>query len=331
MTSATIHDLCALDLQLETAPLPIRRFTHRMMVSHPTLAMKCATDQALEKYEGTERNQLTSPISITKLCELFNIELVGTRPSSNRAWYSIENYKPRNGHTGKLFFEAEKAFIKVADSVSYDTARISAAHEIGHLLIHRKGTKYDEATLRLPSTPAEEALAEYGARLLLLPVCQPFKSTNLAEYALMHGSKARVTLHASVSRLTDPDVVDVDIKGAILWRLNAQVEKLRPLSARLTPQWHLCPRQFVPVRKCKARQGSLVADLAESNRLVSDTRVEDVSIGSFIGRFRIDACAWGSVDEGTRLVLSVFRSPHPSDKQREFDFNERFLETNQRQ
>jgi Zn-dependent peptidase ImmA (M78 family) len=321
ISGTSYYDLCALDFQLETAPLPIRRFTQRMMVGHPTLAMKCATDRALQEY-GQAEKQESSPISITKLCELFGIKLVGNRPSYSRAWYSIENYKPRNGHTGRLFFEAEKPFIKIANSVSYDTARISAAHEIGHLLIHRSGARYDEATLRLPSTPAEEALAEYGARLLLFPICKPSNSSNLAEYALMHGSKSRVTLHAAVSRLTDPDVTSVNIKGAILWRLNGRIEKAEPINARLTPQWHLCARHFVPVGKCKARQRSLVADLAESNKPAAGSRVEDVSIGSFTGRFRVDACAWGSVDEGTRLVLSVFRNPYSSGAQGAFDFDE---------
>jgi hypothetical protein len=53
--------------------------------------------------------------------------------------------------------------------------------------------------------------------------------------------------------------------------------------------------------------GSLVAELAGAVAPLGGSMSEAVSIGSFVGTFRIDGFAWGSIDDGTRLVLSVFR------------------------
>jgi len=76
------------------------------------------------------------------------------------------------------------------------------------------------------------------------------------------------------------------------------------IERRLTPQWFECPGAFIPVGKCCARAGSLVAHLAaEADNVVAGNRVEDVQIGTLVGRFRVDAFAWGSLRTGTRLVL----------------------------
>ncbi len=300
--------LAGVDLQLTGAPLAIRRFTEEMNVDSPTIAMKQATSDVLGLYidSGAER----TPISITKLCEIFDVRLHGRKPAAGAGpYYSVENHKAWRGHSGNLLFEGKKAAIRIPDNVSHEMARISVAHEIGHLLIHRRKLGYDEATLRLPSSNAEETLAEYGARLLLMPLLtgELVQSNNLAEFALAQCSRSRVTLHSAVTRLGDPDVPSADIVGAILWRMNARVEDAQPVGARLTPQWHLCPGQFIPVGKCKARETSLVAELGGKGKPVSGSSVEDVNIGSLNGSFRIDACAWGSIADGTRLVLSVFR------------------------
>jgi hypothetical protein len=199
--------------------------------------------------------------------------------------------------------------IRVPEEIDFETARISVAHEIGHILIHQRGTELDHATIRLSSTSEEEALAEYGGRLLLLPttIFQPPLGVNLAQYAVEQAGVARVTVHSAVSRLGDPDILVPGLQGAILWRINPQVPASHPISTRLTPQWHLCPGAFVPVRRSKARPGCLVAQIAEAPGPISASSVETVSIGTFVGVFRVDAFAWGAISQGTRLVLSVFR------------------------
>ena len=170
-------------------------------------------------------------------------------------------------------------------------------------------------TLRLGSSPAEEALAEYAARMLLIPsgCYETTAEANLAEFAIAQASRWRVTIHCFVERLGDPDVASTSIAGAILWRMRPDVAASEPLHARLTPQWHLCRDAFIPIRKCKARPGSLVAHLAAVEASAAMSGREDVNIGSFAGHFRVDAFAWGSVDDGTRLILSIFRDASGSD------------------
>jgi hypothetical protein len=60
------------------------------------------------------------------------------------------------------------------------------------------------------------------------------------------------------------------------------------------------------VGKCKARRGSLIAELAQNTEPLAGTRIEQVNIGSLAGEFSIDAFAWGSVLDRTRVVLSIF-------------------------
>ncbi|HEY6352248.1 MAG TPA: ImmA/IrrE family metallo-endopeptidase [Candidatus Angelobacter sp.] len=222
----------------------------------------------------------------------------------------MDEYRSRAGHTGKLYVHDSQVTIRVPEEIAFETARISVAHEIGHVLIHRRGNDFDHATIRLPSSPEEEALAEYAARLLLLPVgvFQPPLGVNLAQYAVEQAGTAKVTVHSAVSRLGDPDIFVPGIIGAILWRINPNIPESHPVSSRLTPQWHLCPGHFVPVKRCKARAGSLIARVADSPSAVSLSAIETVSIGTFVGTFRVDAFGWGSIPQGTRLALAIFRN-----------------------
>jgi hypothetical protein len=312
---------CPLDIQLSSLslketlgnemPLALKRFMNEFGVNRPTVAMRIAADTLLVAY-GESVGYLKPPLSVERLCVLCSAELAGSRPSSARRHnaYSAAEYKPRAGHTGKLFIRNSQIIIKIPDEIEFETARLSVAHEIGHLLIHRRGGTCDEATIRLSTSTEEEALAEYAARLLLLPgntFC-PRAEENLAEYAVAQAGIAKAPVHSAVSRLGDPDVPSLGVRGAILWRINPELPKSGPLYTRLTPQWHLCPGAFVPVRRCKARVGSLIAELADLPSAKAGSDIQSVNIGTFVGTFRVDVFAWGSVPDGTRSVLSVFRS-----------------------
>jgi Zn-dependent peptidase ImmA (M78 family) len=300
-----LGDLCSTEWQ-QKVPLSIKRFVEESGKTDPISAMQHVTDRLMVRY-GQSQMKSTVPIVVERLCELSDAYLVGNRPKVRTDGYSIQDHRPRNGHTGKSYFEGQRAKIRIPENLDYATARVAVAHELGHLLIHRRATGYDKATLRLGSTPAEEALAEYCARLLLIPASLSSVSyENLAERGLNLSSVARVTLHSAVLRLGDPDNIAAGVRGAILWKLNPDVSNTEPISGRLTPHWHLCPRAFVPVGKCKARNGSLIAELGDSRSPIGGTRIEEVRIGTFVGTFRIDAFAWGSLSEGSRLVLSVF-------------------------
>jgi hypothetical protein len=74
------------------------------------------------------------------------------------------------------------------------------------------------------------------------------------------------------------------VRGVILWRLNSEIPFDAPLNLRLTPQWHICPGAFIPVKRCHAGSSSLVATLASlPERHAAGSRVEQVQIGSLKG------------------------------------------------
>jgi hypothetical protein len=301
--------LCAREWDTAGMPLAITRFVENSEADRPSSAMKMAVDSLMVEYSN--RHSSVSPsISVEGLCEVYGAGLVGKRPKGRKADCYSTNQRPRVAHTGKLYFEGLRPTIRIPEDLDWGTTRVSVAHELGHLIIHRRSSGYDHATLRLPSSAAEEALAEYCARLLLIPSNPRATITereNLAKFALTQSGEHDVTLHSAVLRLGDPDIIFAGVRGAILWNLNSRVPTSEPISERITPRWHLCPRVFVPVGKCKARNGSLVAELADSEQRLGGTKVEEVRIGTFVGSFRIDAFAWGSIEENTRLILSVFR------------------------
>lgn len=294
-------------------PLALRRFAQSFGLGGPVRTMKVAAERVLTRYF----DRGCFPVRVQQLCEICEVGLVGYRPMSRPGLgYADCDHHARKGPTAKLFMENSRLLIKIPARVDYATARISVAHELGHSLIHRNDKGFDDVTLRLPTSPEEEALAEYCARMLLMPQWRSSipRCRNLAEYAVSQSSQAGVTMHSAVTRLGDPDVSLGDIRGAILWRLNSAASTSYPIHARLSPYWHLCPNSFVPIRRCKARAGSLISLIAAESGAVSGTNVEDVSIGSFTGVFVVDAFGWGSTDDGTRLVLSIFRIPTDQDQ-----------------
>jgi hypothetical protein len=297
-------------------PLALTRFAEAFGTSRPTQAIRAATDELLVKYAGAFPDSASLPIKVEELCRISKVDLAGIRPAARSSTaYSSDDHTRRLGHTGKTYFAGPRASIRIPPHVDHATARISVAHELGHVLVHLRGNGFDEATVRLPSSPDEECIAEYGARLLLMPLKVWLKmptGRNLAEEAVIRSSIARVTIHSAVARLGDPDLGNTGIKGAILWRLNPEVPSHSPVHERLTPQWHLCGGAFVPIKRSKARAGSLVATAAERSTVAADTRVEDVRVGTFMGVFAVDVLAWGSVADGTRLVLAIFRQADPS-------------------
>ena len=210
---------------------------------------------------------------------------------------------------------------------------MSAAHEIGHFLIHHRGDKLDLATAKMGPSPEEEAIVEYASRLLLMPefstVSRPqpkatrteqlplitdeshrpasdVLASNLAKDSIVEAQRAEVTIHSAVARLGDPDRSSGGIRCAVLWRMTTRISSDAPTWQRLTPHWHLS-NAFIPIGKCSARSGSLVADLAEKDIPTQGSRFEEVSIGGLVGKYMVDAFAWGALASGTRLVLSIFR------------------------
>jgi len=308
---ADLDKVVQAESRIAELPLAIQRFVEESGNPRATSALIEIVDQVLKRYHEAGGARL--PISVRGLCKIVGVKLKGTLPSPR----SIAKYpggwgRASLGHTGILRIEDSRPVIEIPSHIDYEVARLSVAHEIGHLLIHRRGEELDQATIRMPADSFEEALAEFAARLFLLPQSMWHESqvsTNLAEYAITQSRAARVTVHSAVARLGDPDLSRTDVQGAILWRELPGSSALSPINERMTPCWHMCPNAFVPIGRSKARPGSLVAKLAGQSGSLCDTRIEDVRIGTFVGVFRIDAFAWGSLDKGSRGVLTVFRSP----------------------
>jgi hypothetical protein len=217
---------------------------------------------------------------------------------------------PRAGHTGILRYDNSEPVISIPEFVDRDTARLSVAHELGHFLIHWRGTSLDVATMRLPSDPLEEALAEYAARLLLMPRDRWLHlppTANLSEEAIKRSGLTGVTIHAATLRLGDPDLYNLHIRGAILWRFAHGYQSRMPVHEQMTPHWFQCPGAFIPVGRSKARLGSVVDHLASISAGGLASRIEHVSIGTLVGTYLVDGYAWGCISDGNRLVLTIFR------------------------
>lgn len=296
-------------------PLTLERFLMHVGATDSVSAIRKMTDSVLRAYE-TASMRPSSYKSIGQLCSIVGARLVGRRPSTKSTVpvYSIGMSTLREpSHKGTVQLDStDQTIVTIPPGHDVPEARISVAHEIGHLLIHRRGEGYDRETIERPSTVEEEGLAEYAARLLLMPDARFNIEENLAISAMNLASTTRTTIHSAVSRLGDPEHLCHKVRGAILWRMKKGVLVEAPVHERFTPQWHQCTRRYVPIGKCHARANSLIAKLAavEDEKPVDEiVYAEDVNIGNFKGTFRVDACSWGSLRRGTRLVLSVFCYP----------------------
>ena len=294
-------------------PLAIRRLIAETCADSPQEAIERATARSLQNYYKIATS--ASRISVGILCRSLGVQLQGvpTRATMRRSLEASPGDGPAPSHSGLLDFSAPQPIISIPTGLDYLKARDSVGHELGHVLIHKRTYGYDQATIRLGSSPVEEALAEYAARLLLMPKTLADSSTfqltgNLAARCVELAHDAEVTIHAAMARVGDPDMPKIGIRGAILWRT------LHPTgdssAASLAPYWHLCGDTFVPLKRGGVRQNSLVARLfleSEGGRITDSAR-EDVRIGRLCGSFRVDGMAWGSRKYNSRVVLSVFRA-----------------------
>ena len=309
-------------------PLAIRRFMTEVGHAQPVLAMQFAAGRVIDAYEAAFRPSVSSSpqplqqapleflpgreyISVQLLCELLNVGLVGAPARHEPVAEAAYRIAIGEGCSASVEFLEPRPIVRLPHGIGWQRGRVAAAHEIGHVLIHKRAKGYDAATIRLGSSPQEEVLAEYAARLLLVPKklygrwLHASQSVNYAQQAVKIAKQAQVSLHTATARLGDPDVGNRTILGAILWRNAKRFSQAEPV---MEPHWHLCPGAYVPVGRCTARRSSLTADLALGERRAADSRIEQVSVGTLQGTFRVDAFAWGSTTNRTRAVLSVFRS-----------------------
>lgn len=289
-------------------PLALARFAVREGAADPIEAMQLAVRRLHGDYVCTF-GPADRAYHVGKLCRLLGAKLRGSIPIERRT--IATNSVSRRRHSGRIVLRDDVPEITVPDGLDWHRARVSVAHEIGHLLMHRVADGVDATTVRLRSTPEEEALAEYAARLLLMPGerAPVDVGSSLSETCLGEAGVRGVTLHAATARSADPDRTNRRVRGAVLWGVRESAPDDDPVERRLTPKWHLCPGAFVPIGRCRARGGSVVAELAAlGGDRVSKIAEESVAIGTLQGNYEVDAVAWGSLRGRTRLILSLFLS-----------------------
>lgn len=295
------------DADASACSLNVRRFCERLDRDRPIDAINDACMTLLERYCDRYEDWPVR-ISVWRLCGLLDVDVRGPKPVSSHHLLFAAKAPYSDGCTGAMSLKSGRPLVRLP-LLDERRARLSLAHELGHVLMHRHKGEIDSAGLRLGYRADEEALAEYAARLLLLPgKSLPPLESNLCRWAADTASNKKVTLHAACARLLDPDLGHKQIRGAILWKMDKRDPEAETPLERLKPHWHLCPSAFIPIRRCRSRQGSLIAHLGlGSNRAEFGTVEEDVTIGSLIGHYLVDVFAWGSVEQGTRHVLSFFR------------------------
>lgn len=285
-------------------PLTIRRFVQQQQSEGVVEAAVRSTQRLLQDYQTTV-GPLSPTIRLSKLAKLQSVELRGL---GNIAATRVVGRGPSQRYHAAITMVGDSPTITIPPGSNRADARISVAHELGHLLIHSRGKQVDEITVKLGTSREEEALAEYMGRLLLMEkrLCHSDLSDDgMTRLCFDLSSAANVPLIVALARIGDPDQ-NLGVAGVIIWDLRR--DRQPTIAERLRPYCRLCGAAFIPDRS-HAREGSLTAIVAsgESERIVVGT--ESVRIGRFVGEFRVEAYGWGSEERGTRKVLSIFCHP----------------------
>lgn len=307
---------------LDTLPFPVQTFCTWHNQKSPVAAMEKVVEDLLvncgQKSE-TGFDCSTFATNIGEICRFLGIDVRGPQPSvPSKSVYSTSGSRgdkiSKPAVSGTLQLVDGKPVVYVPNKTDLPHRRLSVAHEIGHYLMLWKGDRVDRSAAGFSSTQEEEELAEYAARLILLPkfaLAVP-SGFGVAKSCIYLAGRRCTTVWSAARRMGDPGIAQNNLRAIVLWRLNPEVLACEPLHKRMTPQWFIGEKIYIPVKKCHAGFSSLVANLAakeSGEKPVEGVAEEMVSIGSlksFNNKMSVDAFAWGSVSRGTRLVLSVF-------------------------
>lgn len=123
---------------------------------------------------------------------------------------------------GRIHLNAKGEWNVLVGSRRDEVSRFDLAHELGHAILYRDGSRVDvEAWHRAPWSEAEEACCNYAARSLLAPptlMTCPGPQDNLAAFIVREvAGRFRMPLRAGVYRWLDVDPL-TQSTAVILWR-----------------------------------------------------------------------------------------------------------------
>src|ERR1019366_4775647 len=134
----------------EVMPLALRRFQDSWGTCQSTGAVKLATGAMLATYHQRFPSA-SRVVRVSRLCEVVGVRLTGMRPAVRvePSYVAAGSPSRQGGHSGAVRFSRQGIpSVEIPDGVDGHRARVAAAHEIGHLLVHKRGDQYDEVTTR---------------------------------------------------------------------------------------------------------------------------------------------------------------------------------------
>ena len=185
----------------------------------------------------------------------------------------------------------------------------------------------DENKLRpgnLPSDSAEEILCDYGAARFLISQnnLMKFKNgilykdvliKNYAAILFLLSEKLNVPRYHLATRLFDilSNFIENDLVAIIEWCCKKDTINVYE-HLNISPKWSVCSDSYIPWigsnKQCHLKNNSTIHQVIKNkNFLYFEESIEDVSIGTLIGKYYLFVCAFGKQNSKDRRVISIFK------------------------
>jgi len=283
--------------------LAVRKLIQNNKETDVLLLIASKIDQILEKYRSSYEifpKVLTSNAAKIIGCNVKAKIFIGS---------DIDKGKPLKGCMSIINREFS---IYITPGGKIEIVRLTVAHEIVHTLFYTEDKRRPGG---LPADMDEEILCEYGAGRLILPkevlIDRVKKSdVSITTKLIMNISKKnQVPIITVCQRLMDPyiDITFNEWEGAILWGLRNKSDEIMPKN--IVPKWSVTRSTFIPLKKkCHvSHKGVIYNTFMHSGSFIEDLNTEDVEIGSLQGKYNIETCGFGDIENKTRFLLSIFK------------------------
>ena len=272
----------------------------------PLLLMSNFSDRLRDKF--FEDLSLRSFSSLVNIAKELGWEIIGS-PAKDNAATKIE----------RPFFGCQATTqrsnkIYLSQALPLPLARATIAHEIMHSLF---STVNNKRPGNLSSDYIEEVLCDYGAAKFLVndhvlrnELSSP--STNIADRVVYLSDYFKVPKTYIAYRIFDVlgENNVKNISSIVEWQLDNG-----PEIAEIVPYWSVSENSYIPSpktkKKCTAKKDSIIYQTFFSKNETEvdfniSSDVENVSIASLKGVYKIFVCAFGRLESRTRYAISVF-------------------------